>query len=117
MFAGNSTHRRSIKESLLLLLCGILAAAITPLAFMRLRDEHWTLAFVDAGMVCIMLLVFLFVYVSRRTRTAGILIALGFIGAALMSTLLLGVGELFWAFPALMVAFLMIYGMKSSIIS
>ena len=101
-------HSRSIKETSLLLLSGILAVAVIPLAYLRLRDEHWTLAFVDVGIVCIMLLLFVFVYVSRRTRTAGIFISLGFISAALMCTLLMGVGEVYWAFPALMVAYFML---------
>ena len=99
---------RSQKESMLLLLSGVLAVAVTPIAIMRLREEHWTLALVDAGIVCVMLLLFLFVYFSRRTRTAGLFIALGFISAALMSTLLLGVNEVYWAFPALMVAYFML---------
>jgi diguanylate cyclase (GGDEF)-like protein len=111
------THTRSVKESLLLLLSGILAVAVTPLAYLRLRDEHWTLAFVDAGFVCIMLLLFVFVYISRRTRTAGIFIALGFISAALMATLLLGVGNVYWAFPALMVAYFMLDTRQATILA
>jgi len=80
----SSVPKRSIKESLLLLLCGSLVIAVTLLAYLRMRDEHWTLAFVDVGVISIMLLVFLFVYFSRRTRTVGILMSLGFISAALM---------------------------------
>jgi len=112
-----STRSRSNKESILLLLSGVLAVAVTPLAYIRLRDEHWTLAFVDAGIVCIMLLLFVFVYVRRGTRTAGILIALGFISAALMCTLLLGVGEIYWAFPALMVAYFMLDTRQATILA
>jgi diguanylate cyclase (GGDEF)-like protein len=110
-------RRRSNKEALLLLLSGILAVASVPLTYIRLRDEQWTLAFVNAGIVCIMLLLFVFVYVSRRTRTAGILIALGFIGIALMSTLLLGVSEIYWAFPALMVAYFMLEARHATILA
>lgn len=113
----SSTQGRSIKESLLLLLSGVLAIAVTPLAFLRLRDEHWTMAFVDAGIVCIMLLLFVWVYVSRRTRTAGLVIALGFICVALMSTLLAGVGEIYWAFPALMVAYFMLDTRQATILA
>ena len=113
----NYSHTRSIKESLLLLLCGISALVLTPLAYIRLRDEHWTLAFVEGGIVCIMLLLFVFVYVSRRTRTVGIIMALGFICAALMSTLLLGIKEIFWAFPALMVAYFMLDTRQATILT
>jgi diguanylate cyclase (GGDEF)-like protein len=110
-------RRRSNKEFLLLLLSGILAVASVPLAYFRLRDEQWTLAAVNAGIVCIMLLLFVFVYVSRRTHTAGILIALAFIGVALMSTLLLGVSEIYWAFPALMVAYFMLEARHATILA
>ncbi len=113
-----STHsRRSKNELLLLLLSGILAVAVTPLVYLRLRDEHWTLAFVNAGIVCIMLLLFVFVYVSRRSPPAGMLIVLGFICTALMSTLLLGINELYWAFPALMVAYFMLDTRQATILA
>jgi diguanylate cyclase (GGDEF)-like protein len=112
-----SQHERTIKESSLLLLSGILAVVLAPLAYIRLRDEHFTHALIDAGIVCFMLLLFVFVYVSRRTRTAGILIALGFIAAALMCTLLLGVGEIYWAFPALMVAYFMLDTRQATILT
>jgi len=110
-------HERTIKESSLLLLSGILAVVLALLAYIRLRNEHFTLAFVDAGIVGFMLLLFVFVYISRRTRTAGILIALGFIAAALMCTLLLGIGELYWAFPALMVAYFMLDTRQATILA
>jgi diguanylate cyclase (GGDEF)-like protein len=111
------TRGRSHKESMLLHLSGLLAVAVTVIAYLRLREEHWTMAFVDAGIVCIMLLLFAFVYVSRRTRTAGIFIALGFISAALMSTLLLGASEVYWAFPALMVAYFMLDTRQATILA
>lgn len=113
----NSAYRRSIKETLLLLLSGILAVLVTLLAYFRWLDSQWTLASVDMGFVAIMLLLFLFVYVSRKTRTAGILIALGFISAALTSTLLLGPSEVFWAFPALMVAYFMLDARQATILT
>jgi heme/copper-type cytochrome/quinol oxidase subunit 4 len=65
------THGRSHKESMLLLLSGVLAVAVTLIAFLRLREEHWTMAFVDAGIVCIMLLLFVFVYVSPQNPHGG----------------------------------------------
>lgn len=114
---ASSAHSRSGKETVLLLLSTLVAAAVTPLAYVRLRDEHLKLAFVNAGMVCVMLLLFLFVYVSRTTRTAGILSALSFISAALMSILLLGVSEVYWAFPALMVAYFMLDTRQATILA
>ncbi len=112
-----SARSRSSKESLLLLFSGILAVAVIPLAYFRLREEHSTLASVGSGMVCVMLLLFVFVYVSRRTRTVGILMALGFICTALMPTLLLGSGEVYWAFPALMVAYFMLDTRQATILA
>jgi diguanylate cyclase (GGDEF)-like protein len=117
MIESNSSQTRSVKEALLLLMCGSLAVAVTVLAYLRLRDEHWTLAFVDVGIISIMLLLFLYVYVSRRTRTAGILMALGFISAALMATLLLGTREVYWAFPALMLAYFMLDTRQATILT
>lgn len=103
-----ASQERSIKEVLLLRLSGVLAIALVPFAYLRTLESHWAMAFVDLGIVCIMSLLFLFVYVSRRVRTAGVFLALGFVSAALMTTLLLGVGHVFWAYPALIVAFFML---------
>tara|TARA_R110002049_G_scaffold23490_27_gene82744 strand:+ start:321 stop:1409 length:1089 start_codon:yes stop_codon:yes gene_type:complete len=113
----NSSYRRTVKETLLLLLSGILAVSVTLLAYRRLLDSNWTLALVDMGFVAIMLLLFLFVYVGRKTRAASILIALGFIAAALISVLLLGDSEIFWAFPALMVAYFMLDARQATILT
>jgi diguanylate cyclase (GGDEF)-like protein len=117
--AFGSEYRRSAKESFVLVFSGILAIAVIPLAVIRLRDERWTLAFGDAGLILIMLLLLLllFIYVSRSTRPASILVALGFISAALVSTLLLGASEVFWAFPALMVAYFMLDARQANMLS
>ncbi len=113
----NPAHRRTNKEILLLLLSGFPAVAVALLAYIRLLDKHWSLAVVDLGFVGIMLLLCLFVYVGRKSRTSGILIALGFISAALTSTLLLGVSEIFWAFPALMVAYFMLEARQATLLT
>ena len=113
----DSVRRRSIKEILLVLFSGIMAAAVTLLAYIRLFEKHWVPTLEDLGFVGIMLLLFVFVYVSRKTQTAGILMALGFISAALMSTLLLGVSDSFWAFPALMVAYFMLDTRQATILT
>ncbi|CAA0115788.1 putative diguanylate cyclase DgcC [Halioglobus japonicus] len=113
----SSAYRRTVKETLLLMLSGILAVSVTLLAYRRLLDSNWTLAPVDTGFVAIMLLLFLFVYVGRKTRAASILIALGFIGASLISVLLLGESEIFWAFPALMVAYFMLDARQATILT
>jgi diguanylate cyclase (GGDEF)-like protein len=102
------SQERSIKELLLLRLSGVIAIALVPFAYLRMLESQWTMAYVDLGIVCIMSLLFLFVYVSRRVRTAGVFLALGFVSAALMTTLLLGVSHVFWAYPALIVAFFML---------
>jgi diguanylate cyclase (GGDEF)-like protein len=103
-----AARMRSKKEILLLLLSGILTVLVTPFAYVRLRDEQWTIAALDIGIVCIMLLLFFYVYVSRRTRAAGIVMALAFIAAALTTTLLLGASQIYWAYPALMSAFFLL---------
>ena len=102
------SQERTIKELLLLRLSGVLAIALVPFAYLRMLESQWTMAYVELGIVCIMSLLFLFVYVSRRVRTAGVFLALGFVAAALMTTLLLGVNYVFWAYPALIVAFFML---------
>ena len=112
-----ATENRSIKETLILQLSCVLAITVTPFAYIRLRAEQWSMVFFDVGIVCIMLLLFIFVYVSRRTRTAGVFMALGFISAALMTTLLLGASQVFWAYPALITAYFMLETRQAVVLS
>lgn len=109
--------RRSIKEALLLLLSSIMAAAVTPLAIARLRDKQLTMAALDIGVVCIMLLLFLYVFVTRKTRGPGIVMALVFIAGAFMTTLLLGKEQIFWAYPALAAAFFLLDTRQAVVLS
>ncbi|MCB1691100.1 MAG: GGDEF domain-containing protein [Halioglobus sp.] len=109
--------QRSVKEVLLLRLSGIIAISLIPLAYARMREAQWAMVYLDILIVCVMSLLFLFVYVSRRVRTAGAFLAFGFIAAALMTTLLLGADQVLWAYPALIVAFFMLDTRQATILS
>lgn len=110
-------QRRSIKEALLLLLSSILATTVTPFALARLRDGQWSMVLLDTVIVCIMLTLFLYVFVTRRTRGAGIIMALSFMVAALLTTLLLGKSQIFWAYPALAAAFFLLGTRTAALLS
>ena len=99
---------RSFKENLLMLLCAILAVAVTPFAIMRFRHDQWAAALLDSSVVCVMLGLFLHVYFTRETRVPGIALSLIFTVAALGSIYLLGNGQIFWAYPALAAAFFLL---------
>jgi len=109
--------QRSVKEVLLLRLSGLIAISLIPLAYARMLDSHWAMVYVDILVVCVMSLLFLFVYVSRRVRTAGAFLAFGFVAAALMTTLLMGAEQVHWAYPALIVAFFMLDTRQATILS
>ena len=110
MFEGTvfASQERSVKELLLLRLSGVIAISLIPFVYVRLREAQWAMAYLEMLIVFVMALLFVFVYFSRRVRTAGVFLALGFVAAALMTTLLLGVEQVFWAYPALVVAFFML---------
>ena len=99
---------RSFKEKLLLLLCAILAVAVTPFAILRFRHDQWPAALLDTSVVCVMLGLFLHVYFTRETRVPGIALSLIFTVAALGSIYLLGNGQIYWAYPALTAAFFLL---------
>ena len=100
--------RRSFKEKLLLLLSSILAVTVTPFAVIRFRYEQWPSALLDVSVVCVMLGLFLHVYFTRETRIPGIALSLIFTVAALGSIYLLGIGQIYWAYPALTSAFFLL---------
>ena len=101
-------QKRTVKETLLLSLSAILAAAVSPFAYMRLRGDAWSVAILDTSIVFLMLIIFVYVYFTRNTRTPGIVMALVFIGGALITMQLLGPAQLFWVYPAMTAAFFML---------
>ena len=111
-----ASRQRSIKEILLLRLSGVIAISLIPVAYARMRDSQWAMVYVDILIVCVMSLLFLFVYFGRRVRTAGVFLAFGFVAAALMTTLLLGPDQVLWAYPALIVAFFMLDARQATIL-
>jgi len=108
---------RSFKEKLLLLLCAILAVAVTPFAIMRFRHEQWPAALLDISIVCVMLGLFLHVYFTRETRGPGIVLSLIFTVAALGSMFLLGNDQIYWAYPALTAAFFLLKTRYAALLS
>ena len=92
---------RSVKETLLLLLSAILAIAVTPFAYLRLVNEEWAVAVLDIAIIIAMLVIFVYVFVSRKTRAPGTVMALVFIGGALMTMQLLGAQQVYWVYPAM----------------
>ncbi|RLA55044.1 MAG: hypothetical protein DRQ65_00730 [Gammaproteobacteria bacterium] len=108
---------RSFKEILLLLLCAIPAGAVMPFAIMRFRHEQWPAALLDASFVCVLLGLFLHVYFTRETRVPGVVLSLIFMVATLGSIYLLGNGQIYWAFPALTVAFYLLETRYAALLS
>lgn len=100
--------RRSFKEIQLLLISAILAFTVTPFAILRLSEQQWAVAALDIGIVCVMVGLFLEVYYGRETRGPGTVIALIFIIAALGTIYLEGIGQVYWAYPALTAAFFLL---------
>ena len=65
----------------------IIAISLIPLAYARMREAQWAMVYLDILIVCVMSLLFLFVYVSRRVRTDASY------ASALDSRILFGLGE------------------------
>ena len=99
---------RSFKEVQLLLITGVLAAAVTPFAMVRLQEQQWAIGLLDFGIVSVMLGLFAHVYLSRETRIPGIVVAITFIVAAIGSVSLSGVSQILWAYPALTATFFLL---------
>ena len=112
-----ATMGRSFKEKLLLLLTAILAVAVTPFAIMRFRHEQWAAALLDTSIIFVMLGLFLHVYFTRQTRGPGITLSLIFTVAALGSIFLLGIGQIYWAYPALTAAFFLLKTRYAALLS
>ena len=84
------------------------ALAVTPFAFIRVRDAQWAVAALDIGLVITMFTLFLYVLLWRETRIPGIIMGWVFVGTALLSLHLLGASQVFWLYPTLTAAFFML---------
>ena len=110
-------QERSIREKLLLLLSGITAIAVTPFALFRVASEQWALVILDMSIVCVLVGLFLHVYVNRETRGSAIVMALTGIAASLASMHLHGTSQILWLYPALTTVFFLLELKQAILIS
>jgi len=92
-------------EVLPLLLCAASTLGILPFAIMRLVQGDWIMAIIDSLIVLSMALLGIFVFRTHKVRLASIYIAVLCVVGALVTVYIKGPMQVFWTYPATMVAF------------
>lgn len=93
--------KRTTAEIMLLVLSALSALLITPFVYLRYINGDFVVALVDACIILILLLFFIFVYKTRKIETAKVLLA-AFLAIAISTVVLIrGQSHLYWLYPAI----------------
>ncbi|MFK8032141.1 MAG: GGDEF domain-containing protein [Gammaproteobacteria bacterium] len=97
------------EEVLPLLLCAAGTLGILPFAIMRFLSGEMLIGVIDSVIVVSMASLAVFVFRTHKVRAASIYLALLCTTGALVTVYLKGPMQVFWTYPALMVAFYLIH--------
>lgn len=98
-------ERPSLEEFLPLLLCIAGALGVLPFAILRALQQHWGAALLDAVIVASFIGLGVFLMRSRQVRFASICLTVLCLLGYLATLYVQGSQQLFWGYPALVVAF------------
>lgn len=96
------------EEILPLILCAAGTLGVLPFAIMRLLRGEWFIGALDSLIVVSMASLAVFVFRTHKVRPASIYLSILCTAGALMTVYLKGPMQVFWTYPALMVAFYLI---------
>ncbi|MGB5352230.1 MAG: hypothetical protein WBN32_01305, partial [Woeseia sp.] len=97
--------RLSLEEFLPLMLCAAGSMGVLPFAIIRFVNQQWWVALLDTAIVAGFTTLGMFVLRSRRVRFASISITTLCLVGYLATLYLIGPKQLFWGYPALVVAY------------
>jgi len=101
-----AAHRQlSLEEGLPLLLCAAGALGVLPFAVIRMLGHEWWIALLDFAIVGGFATLGMFVLRSRRVRFASVSITVLCLAGYLATLYLIGPKQLYWGYPALVVAY------------
>lgn len=104
---------RSAAEKMLLVLCAFAVIAISPFIYMRWIDGDTVMALIDAFIVLVMSVFFVFFYRNKKVAIAKIIFA-SFLAIVIVVTVdLRGQPHLYWLYPA-MIAFYYILSARAA---
>lgn len=93
--------RRTSKEYIIMAMAFGSAFAISPFATMRMIQSEWLIAIVDFTMVIGMLVLGGYVYQTRKTKYAGIVLSILSLGGMCTVIYIKGLSLIYWAYPTM----------------
>ncbi len=102
------TLARTNEEVVLLMLCGLGIPSILPFAIIRLLQHNWKLAAVDLAIVLGMMVIWVYVWKTRRVRMASIIVTVFYSFGMLASIYLKGQPIVYWAYPTMIAPYFML---------
>ncbi|MBA6225659.1 GGDEF domain-containing protein [Colwellia sp. MB02u-18] len=93
--------KRSASEKMLLIFSALAAIAISPFVYLRWLNGDMVMASIDAALVVVTTIFFVFVYCTRKANTAKLAFTI-FLSIAIVTVVVIrGQSHLFWLYPAI----------------
>lgn len=109
--------KRNTQEYLLLALSAFATILIAPFIIIRFIRHDWLLATVDLVIVLSMLIIFIYVYQTRKTNIPGICLALLSACASGASINVKGADSIYWIYPSIIVIYYLIESKWASLLT
>lgn len=106
--ARTGSGEGTLESHLPLILSSIAALGVAPFAVMRMMAGEWLVAVIDTIIVVGFIALGTLVYRTKRVRFASIAISILCVSGVVSTVYLRGPQQVYWAYPALMVAFYLI---------
>jgi len=109
--------KRSTEEYILLALCVLGVLGIFPFSVVRYMRGQWLAGTIDAVLVVGVIVIGLFVWKTRRSRLASIILTLFYTCGMVITVYVSGVGLIYWAFPTMTAAYFLIRPNEAAIVN
>ena len=108
--------KRSASEKMLLIFSAVVAITISPFVYFRWLDGDMVIASIDATIVFVTAVFFVYVYRYRKVKTAQLVLC-GFLAVTIVTTVAIrGQSHLFWLYPSIIAFFYMLSARLAGII-
>lgn len=115
-FSDTNMNQRSTLEVMLLVSSALAAVLLSPFVYLRYTNDDFIVAAIDAFIILLLVIFFVFVYFTRKVDIAKTALAILLTIAILTVVIIRGESHLYWIYPAIIAFYYMLNERAAGII-
>jgi len=109
--------KRSDEECRVLTICLACAVGVAPFTILRFMNAQWLAGTIDTLLVTAMIAIGLYVWITRLTRAASVILALSCASAMVLVVYINGPTTGYWAFPTMVATYFLVKPKEAALIN